>query len=120
MLLFIGSWKKIVESVGRQDADTRFALEEKPDRYVLRALLSGTLLNGWLVTSEEGSLKLKGESQWQAGDGKRFDYVRSHVLDESFSLPPDADGSKLSAEADGAELTVTIPRRVTETAVVEL
>lgn len=110
MLLFINSWKKIVEETEATEQAPRFELEEREDRYVLHGKMPGFLQHGWQVNVEDGRLKVKGETQTRSGDGKSFGYVRAWPFDESFALPKDAISGMIKAEAEEHELTVDIPR----------
>lgn len=110
MLLFINSWKKIVEATEATEQAPRFELEEREDRYVLHGNMPGFLQHGWQVHVEDGKLKVKGETQTRSGDGKTFGYVRAWPFDESFALPKDAIPGMIKADAEEHELTVEIPR----------
>ncbi len=110
MLLFINSWKKIVEASEASEQAPHFELEEREDRYVLRGKMPGFLQHGWQVNVEDGKLKVRGETQTRAGDGKSFGYVRTWPFDESFALPKDAISGAIEVDAEEHEITIDIPR----------
>ncbi len=110
MLLFISSWKKIVEATATTEQAPRFELEEHEDRYVLHGKMAGFLQHGWQVSVEDGKLKVRGETQTRSGDGRSFGYVRAWPFDESFALPKDAISGEIEVDAEEHELTVDIPR----------
>lgn len=114
MLLFIASWKKIIEEAERLVGAPRFSLDEQPDRYVLTGVTPGFLQHGWQVQALEGRLSVAGETQSRSGNGDTFGYVRSAPFEESFALPADADVTKVTASAKEHELSVEIPRLPTD------
>lgn len=110
MLLFIGSWKKIIEESALTEQTPLFELEEREDRYVLHGTMDGTLQHGWQVAVEGGKLHVRGETQLRSGDGRSFGYVRATPFEEQFALPKDAIPGRVKAEARDHELTIEIPR----------
>lgn len=110
MLLFINSWKKIVEETEATEQTPRFELEEREDRYVLRGKMPGFLQHGWQVAVEDGKLRVSGETQTRTGDGRSFGYVRAWPFEESFALPKDAISGEIEVDAEEHELKVEIPR----------
>ena len=110
-----GSWKSMLASADRiaeaVQEEPSFALEEREDAYVLRALVPGASAATLRVAVEGAKLRVTGTSQVRFESGRGFGYVRERPVDEVFTLPPDADGSHVECALQGAcMVVVTIPR----------
>ena len=111
MILFVGSWKKIIEAAERRTVEPGFSLEEQADRYLLRLKTTDGLAQGWQVKVDGAHLVVTGESRSRASVGRGFDYRRSYPVTERFVLPPDADPASVMSNAEDDGLRIEIRRR---------
>lgn len=94
--------------------EPRFALDERPDRYILKALIPGGRDVQVEVTGtdpyEPRVLVVTGTTDERFTDGNSFGYVRRRPVGASFTLPVDADEHHVQSEMKHSILHVTIPR----------
>jgi HSP20 family protein len=88
-------------------------IAETEQTYEIRADLPGVRKEDVHVSVEQDVLTLQGERHHEhKEEGKRFHRVESMhgSFMRRFTLPNDADGSKISAQYEDGILTVTIPK----------
>lgn len=89
-------------------------VEEKEDRYVLKADIPGVEPKEIKITMERGVLTIKGERAQEIEDKaegyKRVERINGSFT-RSFTLPETIDGEGIEAAGKNGVLTVTIPKR---------
>jgi HSP20 family molecular chaperone IbpA len=109
--LAAGSWKQMALAAEAQVAEPAFALEEQEDCYLLKALVPGLRPESVRLEGSDSSLRLSGISQLRFAGGNRFGYVRERPVGEVFTLPPDADGARMTYRVTSAGVLIAeIPR----------
>lgn len=107
-----GSWKAMLQSVdSTPPLEAFFAVEERAGSYVLKALIPGASQDELKIDFDAGKLRVRSATEVRYTDGGHFDYVRRAPVDETFTLPSDAETETAVAKMHSGVLCVTIPRK---------